>query len=408
MFQIEHQCPQCGAPVVLEETDRILACPYCRVSLYIAVRDYAALYWPAAPAVAQEIVFMPYWRFKGMAFSCRGTEVQTKIVDMSRLAVPVMGMPFSLGVRPQALKLKFVAPETAGTFFKPRLTLQDAVSGIDEQLHAAAKAPRLHHACIGEAASLIYAPVFIRDQRMCDAVLNEPIAPLPDDGLAGLEASAQQEKQRLSFIPCLCPDCGWNLEGGKESLVLLCRNCQTAWCAANSSLLKIDFARVAGGAPDYIHLPFWKISAQVHGLQLASCADLLRLNNAPEVITPEREQQELSFWIPAFKLAPELFLLAAQRMTFFQQQGQFEDTLSTASFHPVTLPSTEAAESITPLLAQCAVPRKDIFPKLPQVSVKLRSAVLVYVPFKPSGSELIHTRMPLSINRNALKWGLSI
>jgi DNA-directed RNA polymerase subunit RPC12/RpoP len=113
MWQIEHQCPQCGAPVILEETDRILACPYCRVSLYIAARDYTALYWPASPAVAQEIVFMPYWRFKGMSFSCRGREVQTKIADMSRLAVPVIGMPYSLGVRPQALKLKFVAPETA-------------------------------------------------------------------------------------------------------------------------------------------------------------------------------------------------------------------------------------------------------------------------------------------------------
>ncbi len=79
---------------------------------------------------------MPYWRFKGMSFSCRGTEVQTKIVDMSRLAVPVIGMPYSLGVRPQALKLKFVAPEISGTFFKPCLTLQDAVSGIEEQLNA--------------------------------------------------------------------------------------------------------------------------------------------------------------------------------------------------------------------------------------------------------------------------------
>ena len=82
---------------------------------------------------------------------------------MSRLAVPVMGMPFSLGVRPQALKLKFVAPETAGTFFKPCLTLQDAVSGIEEQLNACSTAPRFHQAYIGEAASLIYAPVFIHD-----------------------------------------------------------------------------------------------------------------------------------------------------------------------------------------------------------------------------------------------------
>jgi hypothetical protein len=54
------------------------------------------------------------------------------------------------------------------------------------------------------------------------------------------------------------------------------------------------------------------------------------------------------------------------------------------------------------------VPRRDFFPKLPQISVQLNAATLVYVPFKPSGSELTHFRMPLSISRNALKWGLSL
>jgi hypothetical protein len=408
MWQIEHQCPQCGAPVVLEETDRILTCPYCRVSLYIAARDYTALYWPASSAVSQEIVFMPYWRLKGMSFSCRDMEIQTKIVDMSRLAVPVIGMPFSLGVRPQALKLKFVAPKAAGTFCKSRLTLQDAVAGIDEQLRLSTPAPCFHQAYIGENASLIYTPVFIHDGRICDAVLNKPVAPLPETGLAGLESCDQQEKLRLSFIPCLCPDCGWSLEGGKESLVLLCRNCQSAWSASQNSFHKIGFARVSGAAPGSSYLPFWKISAQVEGLQLASCADLLRLNNTPEVITPAREQQELAFWVPAFKIAPDLFLLTAQRMTFFQEQGPFEESLGKEAFHPVTLPSSEAVESITPLVAHSAVPRKEIFPKLPQVSVRLRTATLVFVPFNSSGSELIHTRMPLSINRNALKWGLSL
>ena len=408
MWQIEHQCPQCGAPVLLEETDRILTCPYCRVSLYLAAHDYTATYLPASPAVAQEMLFIPYWRFKGLVFSCQGDELRTKIIDLSRLAVPITGMPFSLGVRPQALKLKFIVPETAGTFFKPRLTLENVVAGIEEQLNASSAAPRFHQAYIGETASLIYAPVFIHDNRLCDAILNKSLAPVPAEGLTALEPCDQREKLHLTFVPCLCPDCGWNLEGGKESLVLLCKNCHTAWSASKNGLYKIAFARSAVAAPGCIHLPFWKITAQVEGLQLGSFADLLRLNNAPEVITPAREQQELAFWIPAFKIAPDLFLLTAQRMTFFQEQGPFEESLAMAAFHPVTLPSREAVESITPLLAQSAVPRKDIFPKLPLVSAVPRTSTLVYIPFKSSGSELIHYRMPLSISRNALKWGLSL
>jgi NADH pyrophosphatase NudC (nudix superfamily) len=26
-----------------------------------------------------------------------------------------------------------------------------------------------------------------------------------------------------------CPHCGWDMEGGKDSLVLICRNCNIAW-----------------------------------------------------------------------------------------------------------------------------------------------------------------------------------
>jgi DNA-directed RNA polymerase subunit RPC12/RpoP len=409
MWQIEHQCPQCGAPVVLEETDHILTCPYCRARLFIAARDYAALYLPPAPGITQELLYLPYWRFKGMSFSCRGTEVHTKIVDMSRLAVPAAGVPLTLGVRPQALKLKFVAPDTAGTFIKPAFSLQDSAASIEGQLPASAKAPRLHQACIGETASVIYAPLFIDGGRLYDGILKKTVAQLPpDDGLAELAPCDEREKLRLSFLPCLCPDCGWSLEGEKESLVLLCKNCTSAWSATGDGLGSVSCAQVCGASPDDIMLPFWKITAQVQGLQLASYADLLRLNNAPEVITPQKEQQELAFWVPAFKIAPELFLLTAQRMTFFQDQGPLEERLGAAVFHPVTLPPREAMESVTPLLAQCAMPRRDFFPKLPQISVQLRAATLVYVPFTPSGSELTHTRMPLSINRNALKWGLSL
>jgi DNA-directed RNA polymerase subunit RPC12/RpoP len=35
---LSHQCPQCGAPVQLEETDRIFSCPFCQVRLFIHAR----------------------------------------------------------------------------------------------------------------------------------------------------------------------------------------------------------------------------------------------------------------------------------------------------------------------------------------------------------------------------------
>ena len=37
--QIEQSCPQCGAPANLEETDRLFACPFCRVTSLLLTRD---------------------------------------------------------------------------------------------------------------------------------------------------------------------------------------------------------------------------------------------------------------------------------------------------------------------------------------------------------------------------------
>ncbi|MCK7515939.1 MAG: hypothetical protein MZV70_76205 [Desulfobacterales bacterium] len=64
-FQIEHQCPQCGAPANLEETDRLFACPFCRVKSFLLTRDYFRYVLPAKNPAGKELVYFPYWRFKG-------------------------------------------------------------------------------------------------------------------------------------------------------------------------------------------------------------------------------------------------------------------------------------------------------------------------------------------------------
>ena len=43
-WAVELQCPQCGAPVTLEEADRILACAFCRVRLLLIHPGYPQYY----------------------------------------------------------------------------------------------------------------------------------------------------------------------------------------------------------------------------------------------------------------------------------------------------------------------------------------------------------------------------
>ena len=65
---IEHQCPQCGAPATLEETERLFTCPFCRVKSYLVTRDYFRYMLPHAAPAGKSLVFLPYWRFKGSFF----------------------------------------------------------------------------------------------------------------------------------------------------------------------------------------------------------------------------------------------------------------------------------------------------------------------------------------------------
>ena len=64
-WQIEHNCPQCGAPVILDETDRLLTCPYCRTRLYLATTGYFQYHLPSAGGNLQRSHIYPLLAIKG-------------------------------------------------------------------------------------------------------------------------------------------------------------------------------------------------------------------------------------------------------------------------------------------------------------------------------------------------------
>ena len=109
----------------MEETERLFACEFCRVKSYLAAEDVFRFMLPNNAGTSKDIVLFPYWRFKGMLFACAGNDIRHQFVDVSTQAVGSQSFPVSLGLRSQALKLKFVTPETVGRFLKPTQTLAD-------------------------------------------------------------------------------------------------------------------------------------------------------------------------------------------------------------------------------------------------------------------------------------------
>jgi len=207
-------------------------------------------------------------------------------------------------------------------------------------------------------------------------------------------------------MPMLCPACGWDLEGEKNALVLLCRNCESAWQAGlGGGMEEVSFAFAVNGEENSWYLPFWQIRATIPGAGLKSFADLARFANLPRAVQGRWEEQPPAFWIPAFKLQPKLFLRLARALTLAPPTLARQGSLPRCNLHHATLPLAEAVEGIRVLLAAVAVKREVLLAGFASLAIELEEPGLVYVPFTPKGLELIQPSLQLSISANAFQWG---
>ncbi len=404
-YQIAHQCPQCGAPAVLEETDRLITCEFCKVRSYLTQKDYFRYVLPNSAPKNREIVYFPYWRFKGMIFICARDGVHQRFTDVSSQAAPSRFFPESLGLRAQAMKLRFVSSETPGRFIKPVLTIGQVVEEFEKRFGLSLKGAIYHHAHIGEAISLIYAPFYV-DSRVHDAVLNRPVSPVlpPDFSLEDFPSTPPSWPGK--FLPTMCPNCGWDLIGGRDSLALACKNCNSMWLSTENELKQIGFSCMGGaGDEDSVYLPFWRITAEVagvEGLRLHSCADLVRLANLPKVVQKEMEETRFRFWAPAFKIRPRAFLRISRGFTIAQPAEPLEKMMPGAKAHPVTMPVKEAVESLKINLGGLIAGQRKLYPRLPEINIRAQTALLVYIPFHEGHHDLTHPEYSMCVNKNAL------
>ena len=402
-FKVEQECPQCGGRMDLEETDRLMACTYCGVKNF--------LYSPGLfrfvmgnNAPGKEIVYVPYLRFKGSVFSCRVTGVSHRIVDFSRLGTPFKNFPFSLGLRPQTLKMRFAGPDVEGRFLKCFITSSDLLEEVSKQSPGTGEESVFHQALIGEAINLIYLPLYIEKSILFDAVTNKPIVRIPEKDDLFATVTDDLSGQGLVFLSTLCPKCGWNLDGERDSIALVCKNCHTVWEAVKGRLDHVDFEMVAGRDRHSFFLPFWKMSVEAVNKGLSTYADFVRMANLPKVIKKSWEDKGVEFWSPAFKIRPKLFLYLARRLTISQIDFAGGDDLSSKRIHPVTLALSEAVQSLRVTLAASALNKKKVASFLPDIRFAIKSAMLVYLPFRETSHEMVQEQTGFAVNKNALKF----
>jgi DNA-directed RNA polymerase subunit RPC12/RpoP len=405
VLRIECRCPQCGAPAALEETDRVVACPYCRVRSVLMTRDYFRYLLPARSPAGRDLFYAPYWRFKGFMLYALPAGIDHSFVDLTRLGIDLEVLPRTLGLRAQAMRLRFATPETEGRFIPPAHSFEEALGGFQQRISRHRASAPLGAAHLGEAMGLVYAPVYA-EEKLEDAVLDAVIGKIPG-GWEEAAASAGKLAAGVRFLPALCPACGWDLTGERDALVLLCRNCTSAWSPAGEKLERVECGWLEG-APDGVYLPFWLTLCEIAGLELSTYSDLVRVANLPKVQRPEFETRRFCFWTPAFKLRAPAFLRLAQSLTLSQPQDMVAPGLPPPPHHAANRPGPEAVECLRVILSGLVRPAKTVAEIFPALTIRAIGCRLAFLPFEGDRHDYLQPHTRIAVNKNLLALSRSL
>lgn len=390
-FTVEQGCPQCGAFIDLDETDHLLRCPYCGVSSYLYTPDYYRLVLPHKKA-SQDPVYAPYFRFRGTVYYCSRGRIGHKVLDFSHPLNRLPGLPPSLGVRPQSLKLFFLTPEITGRFLQPDLNLDSIMHRVAKLSSLDSAGAILHRAYVGEVLSLVFMPLFVQQDGLQDGITGQRLGPRPE-GLPGPTRPTWHPR----FLVTLCPRCGWNLEGEGDSVVLLCTQCDSAWEADGGEFQPVEIVFHPSEDRNVIYLPFWQMEAAMEGP---------RVSDGLSSVLGLRSRSELFRCLcPAFKIRPKIFLMLARSLIRARVAGEAPEALSTRTCHPVTLPRQEAIQTLKVLSAACSAQKQRLIALLPQIRFRVLKTALLYLPFHDQGPELVQPQLRLGVNKAALRFG---
>jgi hypothetical protein len=247
---------------------------------------------------------------------------------------------------------------------------------------------------------LLYSPYYAKG-KLYDAVLDTPLGKLPET-FAADGAKAEKPSWKITFVPALCPDCGWDLEGQRDALALHCRNCLSSWYLSAQTLTRVESDCLQDAQEGLFYLPFWQVTCDISEIALKTYGDLAQAANLRQHVDPSMESREFRFWTPAFKLRAPAFLRLAESLTLIQVQDRLTPLLPAERHLPVTLPVEEACESLKVILAGVIRPRRQVAEILARITIHPTHFRLAYLPFREDQHDYIQTQVQLAVNKNLL------
>lgn len=460
-LQIHTACPQCGGAVEIHETEHVIDCPYCRVKTLLLPHNVFRYYIAPKEGISEPMLFFPYWRFRGQLFSVETEQVHSKMMDLNFIAGNWKEIPYSLGVRTQTLHVIPIHPKMNGRLIREEMPLQEVRSRVGhmakssfemrmkekeesdrkESIHPGSiltarvdyfnesttgseTAMRLNsffetlqnrnkrdagipiepmqklvyeQEFIGETINMVYFPYFIKNGQLMDGVLDKPVI-YKSDSLNELN-SIPQHDQAYAFKhqPLICSQCGWDLQGFRDSIFFFCANCGQGWMIYQNDLKACKY-QFMNSEEKSIHLPFWKIKVKIAGIAVQEY-EHQRLTTFR---FDESAREERIFYVPAFRILTEIFLRLAR--AFNSTRSDLETVpFQEQTYFPATLPLSEAVESIFIILSQMSDVKKRILENKEKIQIDAKQAILEYHPFRQLGMELQHAGMGFSFYKTAFR-----
>lgn len=393
LLKVEQPCPQCGAPVTLEESDRLFSCGHCRVRLYLSGGSVPRFFLP--PAAGKEFLFVPYWHFRGASFTVTSGEIATRFSDRTMRASGPVGLPLTMGVRTQAMTLRRAAREMEGRFLRPESSGEEAlVRGEAVARSFAGKGGKtLHRSFVGDARSIVYAPYCERDGALWDAVLGRRQAAVPAEGIGG--PFENTSAWRTAFMPALCPECGWDLPGERRSVVLVCRRCRRSWESRNGRWVPVRTFFASGTGTSYF--PAWELRVGVDGLGSRNFANL------PAATRESWGEGEMVMRVPAFGVRPRVLMRLSCQLTTLTPDTRASEAVPDGDVRSVTVGKEDALAMTGVVVALLAVPKRDVHRLLPALKPHLSSSRIVYYPFDERGGDYVQREGGVSFRKNTLR-----
>lgn len=364
----------------------------------------------AGGASSAGLLLAPYLRFKGTIYLVSDDGIEHRVIDTTQTANPAQGLPPSLGVRPQAMRLNRINP-AAGNLFLPQTLKASAI--LEKAATVGSLIPQAgeqlyHRAYIGEHLSYIYLPLLVKEQGLHDGVTGARLIDL--DELEGSDVRGKRfdEAWKINFLATLCPQCGAGLDGTGDCQVMTCANCDTAWALTPDRLLGVDWQIQPGDSSTRLFLPFWKVATHIPALDIYSFADFVERSNQPFLPRAQWRERVMSVWVPAVRLRPKSFLLAGRQATIGQWRLAPTEGKVQPNLFPVTLPFSEARQAVKLMLAAATASPKRIFPALPHVRLTEMTMQLVYLPFNDQGHDWVQPHTGVAIGKNILRFGRSL